>query len=83
MTEDDFPEEVIPIYPENEAVFDLFCRLSTQWRASGGVIYGLDYGVMFRMLDRLGLSAKEYDRTEDDIRHMEDIALQTMREGRE
>jgi len=39
-------------------------------------VTGLDYGVLYRRLDRLGLSAERCDELEDQIRVLEDAAIQ-------
>lgn len=41
---------------------------------------GLDYNVLFQKMDRMGLSAEEYDLLEEDIRMMEFAALAAMNE---
>jgi hypothetical protein len=43
-------------------------------------IIGLDYNVLFRKMDRMGLSAERYDDLEGDIRIMEAEAMAAMRE---
>jgi hypothetical protein len=42
---------------------------------------GLDYNVLFRKMDRMKLSAAEYDQLEEDVRVMEFEALKTMNDG--
>lgn len=42
---------------------------------------GLDYNVLFKKLDRMGLSESEYADLEDDIRVMEFEALSVMHEN--
>lgn len=44
---------------------------------------GLDYNVLLRLLDRLGLDDEAYDQMLDDIRVMESEALKTIREAAE
>ena len=42
---------------------------------------GLDYNVLFKKLDRMGLSESDYAALEDDIRVMEFEALSVMHEN--
>ncbi len=42
---------------------------------------GLDYNVLFKKLDRMGLSESDYADLEDDIRVMEFEALSVMHEN--
>jgi hypothetical protein len=76
FTLEDFETEPVEVWPENWAAFKVFSDLRTQWRSGGmGGVTGLDYNVLFRKLDRLSLSADEYDQMEDDVRIMEASAL--------
>jgi hypothetical protein len=42
---------------------------------------GLDYNVLFRLLDQRGLSKEEWGQQFDDIRIMESAALGSMRQS--
>lgn len=79
LTEADFPDEVVEVWPENVAAYNLFASLRTQWRSAGmaGVL-GLDYTPLFHKMDRMNLTAEEYLDLEDDIRAMEYEALTAM-----
>jgi len=79
LIEEDFPDEVVEIWPENVRAYNLFACLRTQWRAAGmnGVL-GLDYNTLFHKMDRMDLTAEEYLDLEDDIRAMEYAALAAM-----
>lgn len=64
------------VWPENWRAFGLFASLQTQWRTGGmGGVTGLDYNVLFHKMDRMKLSAEEYEQLEDDVRTMELAAL--------
>lgn len=52
--------------------------MSTQWRAGMGGPIGLDYLVLWRMLDRFHLSEQRYEELEAEVLVMEDEALLTM-----
>lgn len=57
------PEEVIEelvaqqsgsdfeVFPDNWPVIEMFLRVQTQWRATYGSYYGLDYNSLFLMFD--------------------------------
>jgi hypothetical protein len=66
------------VWPENWPAFEVFHRLQTQWRVGGVGPTGLDYTVMYAMLDRLRLSAEDFERYESDIQVMEFAALEAM-----
>lgn len=58
----------------------LLQRLRTQWRVGMGGAVGLDYSVMYRMMDRMGLDKDAYDQLEADIQVMEDEVLAMLAE---
>lgn len=65
------------VWPENWQAFQLFSFMQTQWRA-GMSFTGLDYNVLYRKMDRMGLSAEEYEQLESDLQVMEYEALSIM-----
>lgn len=69
---------VVEVWPENWPTFELFADLRTQWRAGMGGLYGLDYGVLYRDLDDLGITGDERLRLKAEIRAMEQAALDAM-----
>lgn len=58
----------------------LLQRLRTQWRVGMGGAVGLDYGVMYRMMDRMELDKDAYNQLEADIQVMEDEVLAMLAE---
>lgn len=42
--------------PGNEEIWQLLVLAQTQWRATFGEFYGLDFGVLIRMAKELGIS---------------------------
>ncbi|WP_082306635.1 DUF1799 domain-containing protein [Mizugakiibacter sediminis] len=75
LTADDYPPPSVELWPENWPAIQLFTRLSTQWRVGAGGPVGLDYGVLFHELDRMGLDTEAYDDLFASIRVIEGIAL--------
>lgn len=53
--------------------------MRTQWRVGMSGLIGLDYNVLFRVLDRLALAPEDYDEMFADIRAMESAALEAVR----
>ena len=53
--------------------------MDTQWRVGMNGPTGLDFNVLYRKMDRMGLSPDEYDQLEADVSVMEAAALDTMR----
>lgn len=74
-------DQEVEVWPENWPVLDIFSQLSTQWRVGTGGPIGLDYNVMFRVLDMEGLSGQEWRDFFDDLRIMESAALEAMRQS--
>jgi hypothetical protein len=69
---------VVEVWPENWQTFRLFYDLQTQWRIGFGGATGLDYGVLYRDLDDLGITGEERLRVKADLRAMEQAALDAM-----
>ena len=79
-----FPEDYdiddVEVWPENWSIWVIFQRLSTQWRFGMNGATGLDYAALYPLLDRLNPDAPaEWERTLDEIRLMESVALKAMR----
>lgn len=78
LTAADLEGDAIEVWPDNERAYFLFCQMQTQWRVGMGGATGLDYGVMFHKMDRMGLELSDYEELEADVRIMEYSALETM-----
>lgn len=78
MTPEDVAGDPVEIWPEHLGAFELFVALRSQWRVSMAGATGLDYGVMFQKMDRMGLSPEQYDELEDQMRALEHAALDEM-----
>lgn len=70
----------VEVWPENWQAFQLFARLSSQWRSGMGGPTGLCYEALYPLLDRAAASPEEWDELFDDIRAMEREALSVMQE---
>lgn len=70
---------VVDVWPENWPAVDLFVRIGTQWRVGMGGASGLDYSVVWKMIERMRLSQDEEENLFEDIRYLEGEALKAMR----
>jgi hypothetical protein len=62
------PQE-FEVWPEHEKTILLFLRTQTQWRVSDGRAIGLDYGVVFQVMDLYAV--KERRQALEDLQVME------------
>ncbi|WP_298929248.1 DUF1799 domain-containing protein [uncultured Ramlibacter sp.] len=76
MEPEDFAHEQVELWPENWEAYCLFAFLGTQWRYGMSGPVGLDFSVLHRELDDLGLSGDDRQRMKHDIRAMEAAALE-------
>lgn len=60
----------------------MFCQVNTQWRVVEDGPYGLDYNVLFDLMDRRGYAGREWDRVFEDIQTMERAAIKAMRKSK-
>jgi len=75
LTLDDVAADPVDIWPEHVQAFELFNFMGTQWRIGMSGPTGLDYGVMYRKMDRMKLSDEGFDQLEADVMLMERTAL--------
>jgi hypothetical protein len=76
------PDDFGPVefWPENADAVLVFRRMATQWRMSMAGPTGLDYAVLFRLLDDAAGDDKEmWYELLDDVSVMEGAALDAMR----
>lgn len=76
---EDYEDDYLECWPENWPAFDLFIDLRTQWRVGMNGPEGLDYLVLFRLMDDMGLSRTERQALFDDVRVLERAALNHIR----
>lgn len=76
LTPEDFASDALEIWPDNAAAVGLFAAVRTQWRVGPGGPYGLDYNVVDRRIDALGLEPHARAALEADIQTMEFAALE-------
>lgn len=77
---EDYESDPFEVWPENWPIAKLFGRLLTQWRAGAKGAIGLDYSIVFDLLDRSGYTETAWWQALDDLQEMERAALNAMRE---
>lgn len=75
---EDYVIDDVEVWPENWAAFRIFFDMQTQWRVGMGGATGLDYPVLFTLLDRRCVDQADWDELFGDIQHMEKAALKQM-----
>ncbi len=80
LSPDDIP--ATEVFEENIPAFDLLCYMATQWSMGPGGAVGLKYEVAHHKLDRAKLEPDEYESRMDDLRVMEQVVLEVMRDQR-
>lgn len=84
LTEEDYAEEnTVWVWPCNVQATNLFVFLGTQWDVGPNGPYALKYDRMWTKMDRMGISPTEAEKIEEDLRIMEDAALEQMRKDRD
>ena len=63
------------MWPENMAAVVLFNRIGSQWRTGMSGPTGLDYSVLFRLMDHMGLEGDDWMQMLLDIQVLETAAL--------
>jgi hypothetical protein len=71
----------VEVWPENWPAFRLFDEICGQWRMGFGGPIALDYLVLHRELDDLGLTGEERRHMKAVIRAMEHAALAEIHKG--
>lgn len=70
---------MIWVWPQNVRAVNLFVFLGTQWDVGPNGPYALNYDRMWKKMDRMNLTPEAYAELEDDLRTLEDAALEAMR----
>lgn len=77
---EDYEEErSVGVYRNNVRSVNLFIEMGTQWRVGPSGPYGLDYGTLYLTMDELDIPNQDRADLRDDIRTLEDAALEQMR----
>jgi hypothetical protein len=71
-------EEQFGVFTDCWLAARTFAQMGTQWRVGMNGPTGLDFNVLYKRMDRMGLTPEEYDQLESDVSVMESAALDTM-----
>lgn len=71
----------LEVFEDNLPAVNLFTTLVTQWRPGASGPTGLDYSAVLAALQMNGVPKKEWRYLFEDIRVMEDAALEQIREN--
>jgi len=67
------------LWPDNIGAVNVFISMSTQWRVGMGGPTGLDYNALASVMDLVGVPKEDRPAIFDDVRVLEDAALETIR----
>lgn len=79
---EDFAQDALEIWPDNEASVSVFTAMRRQWRVGPGGPYGLDLGVLPEIWRRLKVPPALRDDIFADLYVMEAAALEEMAKQR-
>lgn len=72
-------QDVFEVWPENAEIVRIFLLMSTQWRHGFGGPTGLDYSVLFPLIDFCAI--KEKEKIFEGVRTMEMTVLDNRAKG--
>ena len=81
MTPADYANDRVVVWEDNHLAATVFLQIRTQWRMSMAGPTGLDYAVLYRVIDDLGLPADEAKELFADVQVIEAAALDQMLEN--
>ena len=71
---------MVDVWVQHEQAVDLFIHMGTQWRVGFGGAIGLDYGVLFQLMDVYPIAQAQRQTILEQIQVMEQAALAVMYE---
>jgi hypothetical protein len=74
--------ETVYVWPDNLLAVNTFTAMSTQWRVGAMGATGLDYNALPTVMKMIGVPVKNRSEVFEDVRTMEDAALQLMRDSK-
>jgi hypothetical protein len=80
LTLEEASGQAIEVWPDNVQALNVFIQMSTQWRASATGSTGLDYTALESLFRILRIPRAEWPLLFEEIRTLEDAALEKMRE---
>lgn len=81
MTLEEAQGDAVEVWPDNIQAVNVFIAAATQWRTGATGATGLDYTALESIMRMLGIKRKDMGEVLEDVRVLEDIALDTMRKN--
>ena len=81
MTLEEAQGDAVEVWPDNIQAVNVFIAAATQWRTGTAGATGLDYTALEAIMRMLGIKRKDMGEVLEDVRVLEDIALDTMRKN--
>jgi hypothetical protein len=78
LAPEDYAIDDVEVWPENWPAFCLFVDMRTQWRVGFAGPTGLDYGVLFGLMDMHAVPASDRPQLLADLQVLEAAALKAM-----
>ena len=72
----------VEVWPDNAMSVNVFITMSTQWRVGMNGATGLDYNALPAVMKLIGVPKKLRTAVFDDIRTLEDSAMETIRKAK-
>ena len=72
----------VEVWPDNAMSVNVFIAMSTQWRVGMNGATGLDYNALPSVMKLVGVPKKSRASVFDDVRTLEDSAMETMKKAK-
>jgi hypothetical protein len=72
----------VDVWPDNLQAVNMFISMSTQWRTGMSGPTGLDYNALPGVMRMTGIPRASWGTVFEDLRQMEDAALQVMHQAK-
>ena len=72
----------VEVWPDNAMSVNVFIAMSTQWRVGMSGPTGLDYNALPSVMKLVGVPKKSRASVFDDVRTLEDSAMETMKKAK-
>lgn len=76
---EDFEDDEVEVWPENQRAAALLARLGTRWAYGPSGAAGFRWEAIYPLMDRLGLAPRDWDELLLDLEVMEGVVLSVLR----
>jgi len=80
LTLEEASGEAVDVWPDNVEAVNVFIQMGTQWRVGAMGATGLDYTALESLFRLLRIARNDWPKLLDEVRTLEDAALEKMRE---